>query len=295
MSETRIGILGTGRMGTAIARRLVETGHAVSVWNRTPGRVAEAAKAGATPAATLAELVDNADVLISSLTDFDALWQVYGGADGVLANDIAGRLCIEMSTILPDEQQKLAQAVRGHGADYVECPVGGTVAPALKGQLLGFAGGDTKDWDRARPILEQLCKRVELLGDIGAGSSMKLAVNLPLAIYWNVLGESLNLLSGLGLNGRQIASLMADSSAGPNVLKNRMDVVADTIDGHDQPGTFDIDGLRKDLALSLEWAERNGKRMPVSAQVSQTYAAAVEAGLGGFDGASLARFVAGST
>jgi 3-hydroxyisobutyrate dehydrogenase len=96
-----------------------------------------------------------------------------------------------------------------------------------------------------------------------------------------------------GLSGQTIASLLADSSAGPNVLNNRMAVVADTIDGADQPGTFDIDGLAKDLGLALEWGRRQGATMPVASAIQPLYAAAKAEGRGGYDGASLARFAAG--
>lgn len=181
MAGAAIGILGAGRMGTALAKRLMETGHTVHIWNRTRARTAEAEKAGANVAGTLDELARTSEIILSSLTDFEALEAVYGGG-GLLAQDIEGKLCIEMSTILPDEQVKLEERVRAAGAGYLECPVGGTVGPALKGQLLGFAGGTSADWGRGRPILETLCKRVELLGAVGAGSSMKLAVNLPLAL-----------------------------------------------------------------------------------------------------------------
>ena len=290
MASERIGIAGTGRMGTAYARRLMETGHAVTVWNRSRERTAEAEGAGARVAATPAELVEASGVVLTSLTDFAALERVY---DGLLAGEAGGKLFVEMSTILPEQQEALAERARAAEASYVECPVGGTVGPALKGALLGLAGGRPEDYERARPVLEDLCKRVELLGPVGTGAAMKLAVNLPLAVYWATLGEALKLVSGAGLGGQAIASLLADSSAGPNVLRNRLTVVAETIDGADHPGTFDIDGLSKDLSLALDWAARRGAPMPVSETVRRLYAEASAAGLGGCDGASLSRLLAG--
>ncbi|GGD27659.1 NAD(P)-dependent oxidoreductase [Sinisalibacter lacisalsi] len=288
---TRIGIIGTGRMGTAFARRLIDQNHQVTVWNRSAKNTAQAAGAGAEVAQDIAALCSRSDVVISSLTDFSALWDVFSGDGGLAAQDLSGKLVIEMSTILPDEQTRLAKLVEGQGGAYLECPVGGTVGPALKGQLLGFAGGDAAAWEQGAPVLAELCKRVEQVGPVGAGAAMKLAVNLPLAMYWNTLGEALQMLEGYDLPAETIVSLMADSSAGPNVLKNRLQVVVDTLDGTDQPGTFDIDGLRKDLALAVKWASRNGKELPLALRALETYNAAREAGLGGFDGASLARFV----
>lgn len=287
MTQT-IGIAGTGRMGTAFARRLIETGHPVKVWNRSAARTSAAVAAGA-QAATLAQLAA-CDTILLSLTD--------AAASRAVLNDLAsaglsGRLVIEMSTLLPDEAEALAVTATAAGADFVHCPVGGTVAPALKGQLLGLAGGTAAAFDRAKPVLADLCRRVEHLGPVGAAARMKLAVNLPLAIYWQTLGESLALLRGAGVPDDLAISLIADSSAGPTVLKNRAQVVVDTLAGTDQPGTFDIAGLDKDLGLALALAQAEGADLPLAQASQSRYAQAIGEGLGGFDGASLTRRAAG--
>lgn len=291
MVKEKIGIIGTGRMGTAFATRLVGLGHTVSVWNRTPDRATGAVEAGASRAETLADLAGASDILISSLTDKDAIEGIMHGDDGLLAAPIRGKLWIEMSTLLPDQQQALEVMASEAGLAYLECPVGGTVGPALKGALLGMAGGSEEAWTRARPVLEGLCKRVEHLGPVGSGSAMKLAVNLPLALYWATMGEALSLLEGSGIPPALAANIMSDSSAGPAVLKNRIDVVTAALEGKDQPGTFDIDGLRKDLLLALEWASRRNEPMALSKAAREIYDAAVHEGLGGYDGSSLTRFM----
>jgi 3-hydroxyisobutyrate dehydrogenase len=120
-------------------------------------------------------------------------------------------------------------------------------------------------------------------------------VNLPLAIYWQTLGESLALLRGAGIPHELAISLIADSSAGPTVLKNRAQVVIDTLAGTDQPGTFDIAGLMKDLGLALDLAQADGSDLPLAQATESRYRAAIDAGLGGFDGASLTRRGASGT
>jgi 3-hydroxyisobutyrate dehydrogenase len=285
----RIGIVGTGRMGTAFAQRLIETGHVVTVWNRTREHTAKAAAAGASVAESPAALAAASDIVISSLTDRAAVDAVL---DALADADLSGKLWIEMSTLLPSDEEEISERVRSLDAGFVDCPVGGTVGPALKGALLGLAGGEEADFARARPVLDALCKRVELLGPAGAGARMKLAVNLPLALYWATLAESLKLLRGAGLSGETVASLLADSSGGPNVLGTRMAVIAAAIDGTDQPGTFDIDGLAKDLALAIEWGRRQDAAMPLAEAARPLYEAARAEGLGGFDGASLSRHAA---
>lgn len=291
MTTQRIGIIGTGRMGTAMATRLAGEGYAVMVWNRSRDATAKAVHAGASAAGSLGDLISGSDILISSLTDHAALRSVLEGDGGPASADLSGRLWIEMSTLLPDQQRNIAAVVEKAGALYLECPVGGTVGPALKGALLGMAGGSEEAWQRGRPVLEALCKRVERLGPVGAGSAMKLAVNLPLAAYWAVMGEALALLDGSGVTPEMAADVMSDSSAGPAVLKNRLDVVKATLAGQDQPGTFDLNGLRKDLALALEWAGRGNAAMPMSEFALRTYDEAIGDGLGAMDGASLTRFL----
>lgn len=289
MATDRIGIIGTGRMGTAIAKRLMAEGETVSVWNRRPGRVSGAVEAGARPADSLVDLVAGCGILISSLTGQEAVSAVM---DDAISAGIEGKLWIEMSTLLPDAQRALAQRAEAAGAHYLECPVGGTVGPALKGALLGMTAGSDVAWQRGRPVMEKLCKRVDHLGPVGAGSAMKLAVNLPLALYWAGMAEALSLLGGSGVDPATAADVMSDSSSGPAVLKNRLDVVKATLGGEDRPGTFDLDGLRKDLGLALDWAgQGGGARMPLSKAARGLYDEAIAADLGGMDGASLTRFL----
>lgn len=283
----RIAIIGTGRMGTAFAKRLIETGNQVAVWNRTRDHTKAAAEAGAEVVPSLADLGD-CDAILLSLKDADAVEAV---AADLIGAGVAGRLVVDTSTLLPGDTRRIAERFTGAGADFVDCPVGGTVSPALKGQLLGMAGGTEAAFARAKPVMEQLCKRVEHLGPAGSGSHMKLAVNLPLAIYWQTLGEALAMLDGSGIPAEQAISVIADSSAGPAVLKNRAQVVIDTLNGTDQPGTFDLAGLMKDLGLALEQAALKGAPMPVSEAVRESYRQALAEGLGGFDGASLTRFL----
>ncbi len=284
---TMIAILGTGRMGTAFAKRLIELGQSVVVWNRTPANAAAAADAGATVAEDIATCAE-ADIVLISLTDAAAVKAV---TEDLIAAGIAGKLVVDMSTLLPDETETIAANITAAGADFVDCPVGGTVGPALKGLLLGMAGGTDGAFARAEPVLDQLCKRVEHLGPAGSGARMKLAVNLPLALYWKTLAEALTLLEGSGIPAETAISLLADSSGGPSVLSNRAQVVIDTLNGGDQLGTFDIAGLAKDLNLALKQADRLGHPMPLSEAARASYAKALDAGLGQFDGASLTKYL----
>ncbi|HTP95428.1 MAG TPA: NAD(P)-dependent oxidoreductase [Burkholderiales bacterium] len=283
-----VGIAGTGRMGAAIATRLMSAGHKVTVWNRTAQKTRALADAGAAVAATPAELARGAEVVITILTDAAAIDAVYNGAAGLLSADVGGKLFIEMSTVRPDTERALAPKVAARGAALVECPVGGTVGPARDGRLIGLAGGDAADVARAKPILDQLCRRLEHVGPVGAGASMKLAINLPLVVFWQAFGEALALCRPLGLDAARMMDLFADTSGGPNVLKVRGQAVAAALQGKDTgPLTFDVDSARKDLRTMIEEGKALGVALPASAAALGGLDEAAQAGLGGADTAAL--------
>src|ERR1700712_4779622 len=153
----RIGVAGLGKMGSAMAARLAETGAGVVVWNRTRER-AEAS--GFAVMDTPRALAEGSDIVMTSLFDAAALDAVFHGADGLLTA-ARGKLFIEMSTVRPAVQVALAAEVRAAGGTFVECPVGGTTGPARTGKLLGLVGAEPAHLERARPVLELLCRRVE--------------------------------------------------------------------------------------------------------------------------------------
>ena len=261
----QIGIAGIGKMGAAIAQRLMEVGHTVTVWNRSADKLKPLVAAGAAVAATPAELASKSEVVITILTDAAAIDAVYGGASGLLAGDVHGKLFIEMSTVRPQTELALAAKVRAKDAAIVECPVGGSTSPARQGKLIGLMGAEPADAARARPILEQLCRRLELCGPIGAGAVMKLTINMPLMIYWQALGEALALCRPLGLDPARIMDLLADTSGGPNVLKVRGAGVAQMLKGGDAgPVTFDVDSAVKDLRTMVAEGKAHGVELPLT-------------------------------
>jgi len=271
----KIGIAGTGRMGAAIAARLSGLGHGVTVWNRNPDR---ARALGLPVAESPAKLVDASETIVSILTDAKAAGEVYAQ---LLAGHAAGKLFIEMSTVRPQAQRDLAAKVRASGAAFVECPVGGTIGPAKEGKLFGFVGGEVADVARARPLLEQMCRRVEHVGPVGAGASMKLAINLPLLVYWQAMGEALSLVRHLGLDPARVVDILGDTSGAPTMLKNRGPAIAAALAGKEGgPVTVDIDTMRKDLSEMVEEARALGWAAPVAESAMKCFSHASQAGLG---------------
>ena len=287
----RIGIAGLGRLGSAMAERLAECGRELVVWNRSPEKAASLVERGATPATSPADLASRADVVLTVLTDAAAIDAVYNGADGLLAGDAAGKLFIDMSTVQPQTEIDLAEKVRAKGAAFIECPVGGTTGPARQGKLIGLVGGEAADLERARPVLEQLCRRIEHAGPVGAGASMKLAINLPLMVFYQALGEAYSLLKHLGQDPVKVMDLFADTSGGPNILKVRGPAIAMALQGNDPgPPTFDVKSIRKDLRTMLAEGARLGYSLPLVERTLAVFDEAAAAGWAKRDGSTLPAF-----
>jgi 3-hydroxyisobutyrate dehydrogenase len=280
----KIGIAGTGRMGTAIGERLIGLGHELAVWNRTAEKTRSLAAAGAKVAASASQLASSSETIITILTDAAAIDAAYRGRNGLLSSDVSGKLFIEMSTVRPGTERALAADIRNRGAVMVECPVGGTIGPARDGKLFGFVGGEAIDVARAKPLLEKMCRRIEHVGPVGAGASMKLAINLPLLVFWQAFGEALALCRPLELDAARLVDIFTDTSGGPSVLKNRGPALAAAIQGRAAgPITVDVDAMRKDLRTMVEEAESLGTSLPVTARALECYDDASRAGLGRAD------------
>jgi 3-hydroxyisobutyrate dehydrogenase len=283
-----IGIAGLGRMGSAMALRLLEQGHALAVWNRSPGRTVPVVEAGAGLAASPAELVRRSEIVITILTDAAAIEAVYGGPQGILAGGLEGKLVIEMSTVRPETAKALASRIAAAGGLALECPVGGSIGPARQGRLIGLAGGSEAAFARARPVLEGLCRRLEHCGPAGAGSSMKLAINLPLMLYYQALAEAMTLCGHLGRDPAWLIDLFGDTTGGSNVLKARGGSIAKALCGDFSDATgVDLDLLRKDMRTMLEEARALGAQLPITEATLGIYDRASAAGWGGRDGAAV--------
>jgi 3-hydroxyisobutyrate dehydrogenase len=273
----KIGIAGIGRMGAAIAARLSSVGHEMMVWNRNADKArATGLKVAETPQA----LAAGCEAVISILTDARAVESVYGQ---LLSGNVSGKLFIEMSTVRPAAAKKISDMVKGKGAGFVECPVGGTIGPAKEGKLFGFAGADKADFDRAKPVLDQMCRRVEHLGPAGAGASMKLAINLPLLVYWQALGEALSLIKNLQLDPARVMDILGDTSGAPRMLQNRGPAIAAALTGKEGAVSVNIDTMKKDLSEMVEEARLLGWSTPVTEGALRGFASASSAGLGDKD------------
>lgn len=291
----KIGIAGTGKMGAAIGLRLLGQGYDLTVWNRSSPKAQGLLEAGAKWAQSPQALSACVDVVLTLLTDEAALDEVYGGPNGLLAEwppmegtpkagdqpQSANRpIFIDMSTVQPAKSQDMAAKISALGAVYLECPVGGSVGPAKEGKLLGFVGGDAVHLQKVLPLLQTLCKRVEHVGPHGAGATMKLAVNLPLMVYWQTLSEALSLVEPLGLDPQRVIDILSDSSGGPNMLKVRGTMIAQTLkQKKSDQVTVNVATMRKDLRTMVAQGQRMQRELPLTALALEKFNQAAQNGL----------------
>ncbi len=284
----KIGVCGTGRMGSAIAQRLMAVGHEVGVWNRDAAKTKPLTAAGATAFPTPAALVEGCEAIVVMLLNDAASGAVYRSPDGLLGGKLAGKLVIDMSTVRPDTMQTIGASVAEQGAAFVESPVGGSTAPAKEGKLFALVGGEKADVARAMPLLEQMCRRIEHVGALGAGSAVKLAINLPLLVYWQALGESLTICKPLNLPADRLIDIMSDTAGTPTAMKGRGAVIAKVLAGEPLgPTAFGVNAAKKDLATAVQYARSLHAELPVAASALACFEEAEAAGLGDADATSI--------
>lgn len=280
----KIGVCGTGRMGSSIAQRLISAGHEVGVWNRNSAKTKPLTDAGAKLFASPEELIDGCEAVIVMLLNDAASEAVYRGQNGILQSKLAGKLVIDMSTVRPDTMQNLGTAVKQQHATFVECPVGGSTGPAKEGKLFGLVGGENSDVERAMPVLQQLCRRIEHVGPLGAGATVKLAINLPLLVYWQALGEALTICKPLNLAADRLIDILSDTAGTPTAMKGRGAVIARVLSGQPLGETaFSLSAAKKDLATAVQFARSIDTQLPVAASALACFEEAEAAGLGEAD------------
>jgi 3-hydroxyisobutyrate dehydrogenase and related beta-hydroxyacid dehydrogenases len=279
----RIGLIGLGRMGLAMGKRLLNAGFTLTVWNRTQSKAEPLLAEGAVWANSPSELAKHSDIILTILTDENAVRSVYLGENGLLTGDVSGKLFLEMSTIPTAVNLELAEIIHARKASLLDAPVSGTVGPAREGKLLALVGGSKRDFERAKPIFDVLTRRAELVGPNGSGTTMKLALNLPMAIYWQAVSEALAIATRFGIELEMALDLILDSPAALAALKAKRDLIL----GAEEEVAFDVTGVRKDLLAMIATGQALGVPMPAASASLISFNAATAAGIGGHDLAKL--------
>lgn len=287
-----VALVGTGRMGAAMAARMSAAGIALVLYNRTPERArAVAADCRAAVAGTAREAASAADVVLVSLADDRAVLAAYRGPDGLAAGLRPGTVVADTSTVDPATVGALQSLVADRGAELLDTPVSGNPSVVRSGNITVMAGGDAAALERARPALESFARRIFHLGGHGTGAAMKLVVNSALHGLNQALAESLVLAEKAGIPRTAAYEVFVDSAVAAPFVKYKREAYEhpDTT-----PVAFSLDLAAKDLDLILALAARVGARVPQATANRDIVAAATAGGYGDHDLAALATYLAGS-
>jgi 3-hydroxyisobutyrate dehydrogenase-like beta-hydroxyacid dehydrogenase len=280
----KVGFLGLGRMGRPMASRLVEAGHDVAVWNRSPERSEALRSLGARVAATPGEAARGARFVVTMLSDEDAIAQVLFSQDGAATGMGPGSTMIEMSTVGPSAISRLRERLPDEIA-LVDAPVLGSVPQAERGELQIFAGGTRESFDRCREVLAAMGKPF-LVGELGAGAALKLVVNSTLGAAMVVVGEALALARALGVDESIALRALEDTYVGGVVQRKR-----DAIVGGDYTPRFTLELAAKDQRLVTQEADRAGARLEAAHANLRVIEEAVAAGYGDLDYSAVIRYL----
>lgn len=265
--ETNIGFMGLGLMGNPMGMNLLKAGYPLTVWNRTASRADELVAAGAKLAASPRELAASSDFVISIVSDPPALESILWGDDGAMQSMKSGSTYVDSSTVSPDLARKIAAACAERGVSFLDAPVTGGDWGAKKGELVFMVGGDASVLADAEPILRVLGKKWFHLGPNGAGQTIKLAMNLILALEVEALAEALALVTAAGLEGEKLVEVMQSSMARAGVL----DVKAPNLLKGEYTPSFPLRLMHKDMRLGLELAKQLKVELPAADAAFSTY------------------------
>jgi 3-hydroxyisobutyrate dehydrogenase-like beta-hydroxyacid dehydrogenase len=265
----KIGLIGLGLMGRPMAMNLLKAGHSLTVWNRTASRADELLGAGAKLAKSPQEAAAAAEFFITMVSDPPALEEVLWGPGGAMQSLQRGCIYMDSSTISPALARKIAAACAERGARFLDAPVTGGDWGAKKGELLFMVGGDAATLKEAEPILGVMGKKWFHLGPHGAGQTVKLAMNLILALQIDALAEALALVTRAGLQGEKLVEVLQSSMARSGVL----DIKAPNLLKGEYIPSFPLRLMHKDLGLALDLANQLGVPLPATAAARETYSA----------------------
>jgi len=286
-----VAVLGTGRMGAAMVRRLVEAGHAVTAWNRSPGPVSALVdelgpdRLRAAPSPSVA--VTGAEVVLTMLADGDVTRAVLLDTATVAAMG-PGTVVVDLGTSGVGSAQLLGRGLADAGISFVDAPVSGSVPAVMAGTLLVMASGDHDAVDLVEPVLSAFARKVLRVGDVGAGQVMKLAVNLVVHDLNAAVSEALRLAENSSVSREDAYSVLQESVVGAPFVQYKRPAFLDP----STPVAMSLSLVEKDLRLITEHARAHGEAAPVTEVALASVRRAVEAGMGDRDMADLSRLPA---
>jgi 3-hydroxyisobutyrate dehydrogenase len=291
---TRIGFIGVGTMGLPMAQNLVRKGFAVTAYDLNAEAVKAAAASGMTAAASAAEVVATADIVITMLPSSPHVEAVYAGDGGVLAAARKGTLCVDMSTIDPGVSRRMAAGAAERGVRFIDAPVSGGVPRATDGTLAIMVGGSAEDFQAALPALQAMGANIIHVGPVGSGEVAKLCNNLIAGVAAVALSEAFRIAEGFGVDPKVVTEVIAKSSGHTWVMEHMHPVpglVAKAPSSNEYRAGFMTDLMCKDLGLAVDAARALRVPVFVAPAAQQVYRLASSHGLGRKDFTSVYTFL----
>jgi len=287
--KPKVGFMGLGIMGSAMAANIVKAGYPLMVYNRTPGKAEPFADLGAGVASSPRALAHAAQVSIAMVTGPEALDELLWGKDGAASGLGANKVFINMSSVSPRFTRELAEKLAPSGATFIDAPVSGTKKPAAEGTLLILAGGLEEQVKGVEPLLLTMSKKVIYCGPVGQGSMMKMTINLLLGLMMAGLAEALNFgrLGGLSLDA------MLDTVFSGPLNCGLFQVKAGMLKENDFPPNFPLKHMTKDCKFIVDTAYETGAPAPLGHLLLHLYRLGVSQNLGDEDFAAIAKVLAG--
>jgi len=275
----KLGWIGLGNMGVPMAINLKNAGYELYVYNRNKEKAMPLIELGATYVNTPKEVTEIADIAITMVSDDAAVKDVYTREDGVLAGLGANKIVVDMSTISPKTSKEIAALCLDKGVKMLDAPVSGSVAPAKAGELVVLVGGDKEVYETCKPIFDIVGKASFHLGENGAGSNAKLAINSMLGIYIQGLAETVLFAEKAGIPRETMLEIVKLSAVGSPIANIKTaGLIAD-----EYPAAFALKHATKDLRLALEKAEEMEMSLPLIEKTAKTYIDALNSGKGDLD------------
>ena len=276
-----VGFVGLGLMGAPMAYNLVQAGFELTVWNRTKEKAKPVLARGARWADTVAELTKKCDVIITMVTNAQAVEGLICGPAGVLENAKSDLIIIDMSSIPPDVSRSIANQANGRGVEMLDAPVTGNPKVAEAGKLGIMVGGEVATLERVRPILDALSSMVVYAGRSGAGSTLKLVNNLILGVAIQAVAEALVLARKSGIDPQCVRQITSVGGARTGAMETRGQRMID----HDFSPHFTTDNMHKDLSTALKLADDLGASAPTAKVALEILATARAQKMGEIDSA----------
>ncbi|AFS80544.1 2-hydroxy-3-oxopropionate reductase [Candidatus Nitrosopumilus koreensis AR1] len=283
----KIGIIGLGMLGNAVALHLLDSGFEVTVFNRNKDKTIQAKEKGATIVDAPKDVAEKSELVVIVVKDADAVKQVSFGENGIVKGRKEGLIVADMSTIDPSESKNISEKFQEHGINKLDIPVMGGPNVAITGDLVMMASGDKESFENCKEVFETIANKVFFLGENGVAHSIKLAMNLQITMLALGLSEGITLVKKAGVDPKIFLEILNSTYFKTGMSENK---AFKMIDGKYEP-TFTLANLKKDISTITNAAKSLGIELPMIKKAEEVYENAVKEGLGGIDYTGIIEYI----